>query len=152
MIRRVREVLRLKAQSITTAVSLPFLACNRSIQKVAGIELHAWFVGQHLKNAATRWIVNFSSFSELFASAVEHPVVIVAVALLDLIVVSVNSGTHSARLAEVKRGPFNGRQLPSGNQIVIHRGIAACIDLDIVLQDVAVTLTGKVEVRVVGKV
>src|SRR5215468_4547911 len=117
MIRRVREVLRLQAQSITTPINLPFLARKRPIQEVAGIKLHARLIGQHLKDTSARGIVNFRSRRETFRKipnrsenvlAVEHPVVIVTVALFYLLVIVVDSRAHGSGFAKIERRSFNG--------------------------------------------
>ena len=77
---------------------------------------------------------------------------IVAVALLQLIVVIVNSCAHSSGLAEIKRSSGDRRQLSRWNQFVVNRRIAAGIDLHLVLKNVSVALPRQVEVGMIRQV
>lgn len=71
-------MLRLQAQPEAMSVHLAILASKTSVQEIAGIELHTWFVSQDLKQAATGRIENFRRLRKFLAFAVENPVVIIA--------------------------------------------------------------------------
>ena len=128
------------------AVHLTVLAGDRPVQKISGIKLHAGLVGQYLQHAPAGWFINFGRLGHLPTAIVEHPVVIVAMPLLQLIVVGIDSCADLGRLAEIERCSFNRGQFSGWNQILIHRCVAAGVDLHNVLQNVAVSLPCEVEV------
>src|SRR6266498_5599382 len=86
MVRRIRKMLSLKAQSEAALINFAILAGDGPVQKIAGIELHTGLVGEHLQHTSSGWLINFCRRGELSAAAVEHPIVIVALPLLQLIV------------------------------------------------------------------
>ena len=151
MIWRIREVLGLKAQSTTVRIRNAALPFDRAIQKISGIKLNSGLIGQDLQHAPTAGLIDFGRLRKL-AAAVQHPVVIVAVALFQLIVVVVNSCAHSGRFAEIKRSSGDGCQLSGGNQFVVNRGVAAGVDLHLVLKDISVALPRQVEIRMVSQI
>ena len=128
------------------SVHLAILASKTSVQEIAGIELHTWFIGQHLKHTAAGCVENFRGLRKFLALAIEYPIVIVTMAFFQLIVVGIDSCADLGRLAEIERCSFNRGQFSGWNQILIHRCVAAGVDLHNVLQNVAVSLPCEVEV------
>src|SRR6185437_14395470 len=95
MVRRIRKVLGLQAESATAWIRNAAFPLDCAIQKISGIKLNPGLIGQDLQHTPTSGLINFGRLRK-FTAAVKHPVVIVAVALLQLIVVIVNSCTHSS--------------------------------------------------------
>ena len=85
------------------------------------------------------------------ARAVQHPVVIVAAAVLHLRVRLVDARADRGRLAEVERRALDRRELAGRNQRRIDRRVAIGVDRQLVAEDVA-RLAGQVEVAVLRQV
>src|SRR5580765_4494871 len=58
MIRRIREVLCLQAESITVFVNVAFLASDRSVKEVACVELDRRLSGRNLEHASCRRLID----------------------------------------------------------------------------------------------
>ena len=87
---------------------------------------------------------------ELAVGLGEHPVVVVALAELELLVVLVDAGADGGGLAEVKRRAVHGRQFAGRDQGAVHRGVSVGGDHDDVAEDVA--FAGEIEIGVLGQV
>src|SRR5690242_3079636 len=72
--------------------------------------------------------------------------------LLQLIVVIVDSGSYRSWFAKIERRSSNLRQFSRRNKRGVNRSVAAGLDLDLVLEDVAVALSRQIEVGVIRKV
>jgi len=127
------------------------LSFNGPIEEVPGIELDPRQVGQDLHHPPAARLVNLSRLRQL-AAAVEHPIVIVAMAFRELIVFVVNSRSNRRRLAEIKWRTLYRRQLPGRNESRVHGCVTAGVDLHLVLEDVPVSRARQIEIRVVGKI
>jgi hypothetical protein len=113
MIRRIRKVLGLKAESATMWIRNAAFPLDRAIQKISGVKLNPGLIGQDLQHAPTSGLVNFCRLRK-FAAAVEHPIVIVTVALLQLIIVIVNSSLTAVGLRKSKGVPATDARSPVG--------------------------------------
>src|SRR6185437_2969773 len=138
-------------ESRTMSVHLAALSGNAAIQEVPGIELHARLITQDFQDPSAGRFIDLSNLSQL-AAAVEYPVVVVAVTLFYLIVVAIDASADCGRLPEIKRGAFNGRQFTCRNQSGIHGRVPVGVDLDLVLEDVAIPRARKVEIGMVGEI
>src|SRR5436309_9396445 len=58
MIRRIRKMLRLKAESISPLVDVPLLACHRAIEKISSVELDSRLRRRNLQHTPGRWVGN----------------------------------------------------------------------------------------------
>ena len=101
MIRRIREVLRFEAQRAMAGIRNSPFPLDRAIQKVAGVKLDPGLIGQNLQHAPTARLIDFRCLRKFAAAAIEYPIVIVAMAFFQLIVIIVNSCAHGGRLAEI---------------------------------------------------
>src|ERR1022692_348575 len=142
-------MLRFKAQCRTTFIRLPLFALDGAVQKIAGIKLDAWLIGQNLEDAAAAGIENLRSHRQL-AVVIEDPVVVVAVAETKLFIVGVDAGSDGCRFAKIKGGGVYGLQFASRNQGGIDRSEAGGIQRELMVEDVAVG--GKIEIGVIGQV
>src|ERR1700694_4412880 len=110
MVRRVRIVLRLEAQRVVLRMLLTRLAVLRSIQEVAGVELHARLRRSHREYASTARIVDPSCGLDLAVLAAQHPVVVVAPGDLQLLVILSDACANRSRMPEVERCALDGPQ------------------------------------------
>ena len=79
MVWRIRKMLRLQTKSATMRVDLGTLPVNRPVEKVAAIELNAWFSGPDFHVSTGFPIVNAGGQHQtVLPSPVENPVMIVA--------------------------------------------------------------------------
>ncbi len=108
MIRRIREVLRLQAQRLATLINFPVFSGDASVQEVSGIELDSRLVGDDLHHAAAGWLINFCRIAPTCPrAAIEHPVVVVTVALLR------SDRCHSSMRAPMAVGLRKSNGVPS---------------------------------------
>src|SRR5215831_13573451 len=77
MIGRVRVMLRLQAERITTVVDLTAGAGNAAIKEVASVELDSWLVSEHFQHAPCRWLVGVCGQLNFPSSAIEDPILVV---------------------------------------------------------------------------
>ena len=152
MIRRVGIMLRLQAERVSMIVDLAVGPGHGAIEKIAGIELYPGLIGEYLQDASCRRFVGLCRQLNFLSTAVEHPILIVPVCQLQLLIVGIDARSNHSRLEEVERRTRHRRQLAGGNQIRIYWGVAACINLHLMAQDVAVPLPLQVEVGVVRQV
>jgi len=85
-------MLRLHAECAAARVCLAALAVQGAIQEIAGVKLQGRLGGPDLEDAAGLRLVHFRRLGEPGAGLVEHPVVVVALAELDLLVVGFDAG------------------------------------------------------------
>src|SRR3569833_1933952 len=87
MVGGVREVLRLQAEGVALLVDLLALALDRSVQEVAGVALHSRLGREDFHGPAARRIDRARREDQPRPLAVDHPVVGVALAKDELLVV-----------------------------------------------------------------
>ena len=151
MVGRIREVLRFKAESRPQSILDAVPARECSIKEVAGIELNARLRCLDCHFAAALRISNDGGHTQRTGVAIEHPVVIVAAAELQLLVVVVNPRSDHFRLAKIKRRARH-RGNAGRNQVGVHRRVLVGIDLDLVVENRAIVIAIQVEIGVVGDV
>src|SRR6185295_2305055 len=89
MIGRVWEMLRLQAESVALLVHPSRLAGQRAVQKIAGVELDARLGGGHVEHASAGRFLEPCRVMQGRSCGpadrtVQHPVMVVAVAVLQL--------------------------------------------------------------------
>ena len=84
--------------------------------------------------------------------AIEHPIVVVAVALLQLIVVVVDARADGGGLAKIKRRACNRSDFAQRNRVCIHGSVVAGVDLQLVFEDVAIPCPCEIEIRMIGEI
>ena len=78
------------------------LALKRAIEEVATVELDTRLRGRDTQHASTGWFVNLRCLGKAGPWGIEHPVVIVAFAKVQLLIVSFNVFSDACRVAEIK--------------------------------------------------
>jgi hypothetical protein len=138
-------VLGFEAESAVLFVIHAADAGEFAIEKIAGVELHAGFGGEHFQAAAGGWFFHPGDRFEGGTVAFEDEVVIVAAGIVgELIEARANGGGF----LEIEGRAGNGREFAGGNELVVDRCVAIGGDADDVLENV--TGTGEVEVAVIG--
>ena len=126
------------------------LALDRTIQKVAAVELDSRLVGQNFQDPATARIVELRGFCHFSSATIQDPVVVVAMTPMKLFVVRVNAGSDGSGLAEIERRGFDRFQLTGRNEPGVHWGEAGRVPGEPMVQDVA--LSREIEVRMIREI
>src|SRR5207237_1734852 len=116
---RIRIMLRLQRQPVTKAVDAAAFAGDCAIEEVPGIELNARLRRVDLQSATSRGVGCSRGEHQCIcrnATAVQHEVVIVTVAVTDLDVLSlIDARADWRRCPEVERRAGHQRDLPRGD-------------------------------------
>ena len=91
MVGRVWKVLRLQAKAVTQFVDVPLFSSDRSIQKIAGIKLHARLGGEYFQHTSAAGFMDACSQGQALVLPVDHPVVIVSASHHQLFVISIDA-------------------------------------------------------------
>lgn len=144
---RVRILLGLEADGGTLLIGNALLAGDRAVQEVTGIDLDAGLVGiDHHGDAGLFAGEQSGQFGDI-SLGVQHPIVVVAVAVLDLFMLGVDIGEDIGRRSEVERGILDRSDLARGHISAVHRRIAVGVDAEDVLDDAVIRrISGKIEV------
>ena len=118
-------MLRFQAETRVLLVHHTAHSCQRTIQMIAAIELHAWLGGPHFHHAAGLWLLHARGEREGFAATVQHEVVIVALGEAHVVRDVV---ADAARLGEVEAGAFDGRQFAGWDERVVRCGVAVGVN------------------------
>src|SRR6185369_10367453 len=100
----IREMLRLEAEAGAQRVDVPALALDRPVEEVPGIELDARLGRADLERAAALRVGDARGEVRAGTLPVQAPVVIVALAVLQLRIVLVDARADRGGLPEVERG------------------------------------------------
>src|SRR5215212_2361860 len=150
---RVREVLGLQGQAVALAVGAAAGPDQGPVEEVAGVELDAGLVGEDLQHPPAARVLQPGRQLQPGAAPVEHPVVVVAAADLELLeAVVADALADPGRAGEVHRRAGHRVDRPGGDQGGVDRGVVAGPQEQLVVVDVARALTGQVPVGVVGQV
>ena len=160
-VRRVGVLLRLKADAGVLIVGDAFLASGRAVEEVARIYLNTRLVGVNFQlDASDRAVDGSGNLRErcsLVASlvGVEAPVVVEAVAKLDLLMCSVVVGDALADFSlggAVECKALHALNLACGHVGCVHGGVVVSVDVDEVVVDGLCGIAVEVEVTMVGHV
>jgi hypothetical protein len=134
MIRRIGVVLRFEAEAAAARK-----AVARGIEVVAGVELDAGFGRGDVERPPARRIgdVRGRLKRPVARPAVDHEVVVVAVAAADLLVVGVDPRADRRRRPEVERRAGDRRDLAGRNLPGVGRRVALGAQRQLMPQDVA---------------
>ena len=123
-------------------------------EEIAAVELQAGLVGIDLQHPAGHGADHPGIQAEAARAGIEvdNPVVVIAVAVSELLVVGFYKLSDGARLAEIQRTAVDDYGVPERYQLVIHSRHAAGRNLHNVIQNVALAAALEVEERVVRKV
>src|SRR5438128_801801 len=129
MIGRVRKMLRFHAKAAAEFVDPSTLAQDRTVEKVSTVELQSGFCRQNLQHASAVRLEHRGHYTEFARLFVDHPIMVVAIAELQLLVVRVNARTDGGRCTKIERRALYRAQLAIRDQGAIHGCEARSIDL-----------------------
>ena len=123
MMNRIREFLGFERESLPVAYGPSLLSAVASVKEIAAIELKARLVGEDLHHASA---LLFAQGADLVKAAVrrdiEHPVVVISAAVLQLYVLFADPLPYGMRLAEVERRIIYRHQCARRDEVAVHRG------------------------------
>ena len=151
MIGRIGEVLRLQAERAAMLVNMAGFACDCAVEEIAGVELQPGLRRRDIERSAALRILELRGVTQPRV-AIQDPVMVVALAVLDLLVIRVDARADRGRLAEVERRAVDGCELAGRNQPCIHRRVAIGVERQDMSEDVAAPFAGKIEVAVLRQV
>src|SRR5437870_4982789 len=102
MVGRVGKMLRLQAQRAAMLVDMARLARDRAVEEIAGVELQAGLRRRDIERSAALRIFELRGVTQPRV-ATQDPVMVVALAVLDLLVIRVDARADRGRLPEVER-------------------------------------------------
>jgi len=143
-------MLRLQAQSRMQPIRFAALALDRTIPKVAAVELDSPLVGRNFQNPATARIVEFRGFCHFSSATIQDPVVVVAMSPMKLFPVRVNAGSDGSGLAEIERRGFDRFQFNGRNEAGVHWGEARRVQGERMVQDFAPSR--EIEIRMIREI
>src|SRR4029450_6950261 len=135
---RVRVVLGLEGEAVALAVGPAAGADDGAVEEVAGVELDAGLDGQDLEHPPAPRVLQPGRQLQPGAVPVEHPVVVVAAAELQLLeAVVADALADPGRPGEVHRRAGHRVDGPGGDQGVADRRVVAGLEQQLVVVDVA---------------
>src|SRR5579871_2377670 len=115
MIRRIGEMLRFEAKRVALLIDVAVLAMH-SVEKITGVELHSRFGGVHFQHSAGSRVISAAHKHESRAFAVNHEVVVIAPAELNLFILLANSRANLFRFSEIEWSSMHTGDFAGGNQ------------------------------------
>src|SRR6266852_7513818 len=153
MVRRIGKMLRLQTESPAVDVGLAILALNGSVQEISSIKLQPRLRCGYVHYAPALRIVSLCRREHrAWRFVVQHPVMIVAPAELELLLVLVDPRANRKRLQKIKRRVPHLAKLARGNQRRVHGSKPAGVNRHLLLQYVAISLAGQVEVGMMRQI
>src|SRR5260370_8815661 len=119
MIGRVREMLRLHAESRTPSVDLARLTVQSSVQKVARVKLKTGLRREHFHHATRLRLSHLGGRFRPRSRAVQHPVVIVAGPEFYLLVARVDPLPNRRGSTKIESRACDIPQLAGGNHPLV---------------------------------
>lgn len=142
-------------QTKTAALDIRFVGfpAKPAVKEVAAVKLDARRIGVNCQHSAGAWFVHLRGQPKVgVGSAVDHPVVVVAVAKLQLQMGLSDVASDRFRSREVKWCADNGGDFSRGDERLIHRRVMRGVEHKFMSEDVAVAFTFEVEVGMLGQV
>lgn len=96
------------------------LASYGAVQKIAAVELNGGLRSPHFHNSPSVWIMQFGSLLEVLRFVIQDKIVVVAMPLVKLFLVLVNSVTGRRQLAKIKRCARNRAEFSGRNKGRVH--------------------------------
>ena len=151
MIWRIGKVLRLKAKRGAQHVGRAAFPVDRAIEKISRVKLDSRLRRPHFQFPPGLRIHHRGGQRGLAAAwAVEHPIVIVAMAKFQLLFIIPDARTNCRGLVEIECRARHRAQFPCGNQALIHWSKLICRQRQLFIQDRAAA--GQIEIRVIGQI
>ena len=146
-------MLSFQAETSPLFVQYATFASESAIEEVSRIDLNTRLVGQHTQDASTAGFVNFRGQDQgAVAFPVGNPIVVVTSCQLQLLIVGGNSRAHRRSLSEIQGRALHAANFSRGDEVGIHRSEIAGMNGDLVPENIAFALTGKVEVGMIGQI
>src|SRR5260370_23487064 len=101
--------------------SFAALALDRAIQKISSVKLNARLVCEDFEYAPAGGLLDARGQARPCAILIEHPVVIVALAELQFVVIPFHARTNRRRLTEIERRAAHRAQFSRWNQAGVDR-------------------------------
>lgn len=152
MIRRIRVVLGLEAETIAEIVDLASLPDERPVKEVTGVELDARLRGDDFHDTTALRFLDLGDHAEVAGEFIGHPVVVISTGKLELRVIIVDPRPDGGGHAEIKGGPLHRGELARRDQDLINGGELFSMNGHHVTEDVAATLPGEIEVAMMCKI
>lgn len=156
MVRRIRKMLGLQGEPAPVLVRLATFALHRTIQEVAGVELHPRLTGVKLQAPPRLRVMHLGSKLLYITFGIQGPVevepALFRLGKFELRMVRLDVLANRRGLEEVHRCALDRSQLTGRDQGGIHRCVVAGVQGGDLLENVAVTRAGEVEVAVIGEV
>src|ERR1051325_10392626 len=99
MVRRIRKVLCFQAKACAESIGFSAFTVNAAVEEIACVKLHARLRRRDFQNTPTLRLGYADYRPERPGISVQHPVMVVTFAALDLLVVRVNALADRMRLA-----------------------------------------------------
>ena len=143
-------MLRLKAETFPALIPPAAFAAEFAVQKITRVKLGAGLGSPNFQGSTARRFLDDGSQSQGAGGMVQNPIMIIPGPELDLLVVAINPLANRQWLAKIQRGAPNRSQFPGGYQSAVDRRKSVGIDLDDVVEDVA--LGRQIEIGMMGQV
>ena len=144
MVRRIGEVLGFKAERTVLFIIHAADPRKFSIEKIAGVKLHARFGREHFHPATGSRLFNPRDRLQTRTSAFQNEVLVIAARIGGELI---ETRAYRGRLLEITRRARHRRKFSSGNQLIVDRCISVRRDADDMLQNIS--RAREVEVRVI---
>ena len=101
----VRELLGFEGKGAAILDGIAVLIDGLAVpEEIAAVELQAGLVGEDLQEASAMWLIDSCiQYNTVTGLEVEHPVMVVSVAEVQLLIVGIYPLAYRVRLAEIKR-------------------------------------------------
>src|SRR4030088_2863776 len=99
---------------------MTLLSDNCTIQKITSVELHSRLRGRDFQHSTASWLIDASGQGHVVSCAVDHEIVIIAMAKRQLLIVVVDASAYFCRGGEVERRSFDGSQFTGRNKVFVH--------------------------------
>src|SRR5262249_16835884 len=152
LVRRVRIVLRLEAETGAVTIDVAALALDRAVEEIARVELQAWLGRRDLHRTPALRIRQSRRELEAGSLPFQHPVVIVALAVLELLIAVLDARADDGRPTEVERRAADVRELTPRNQRVVDGRVEVRVDQELLPEDIPRSLARHVPVRVLSEI
>src|ERR1700686_5175753 len=140
-------MLGLETEREAVPVALAILALHASVQEISRVELQTRLGGRYLQHSPGLRIVSFRRYKQCARRfLVQHPIVIVAFAKLQLRVVLIDPRANGSRMQEIERRVAHLAKLAGRNQRGIDRSNPAGMDRELMLEHVAISLPSQIEI------
>src|SRR5213082_946052 len=91
MVGRIGKVLRLQTKSVALLIDFAVLSGERAVEKISCVELNSWLSRPDFHRASRSTFIDHSSLAQSSYPAIQHKVVIITFAKLQLLIVVIDA-------------------------------------------------------------